>query len=359
MKFSCPEEINFDTGSCERTFESQLDYACDRINGIKNPYIGNKRKILNYIIREIKKEGIKFDSVLDIFSGSASFSMVMKILGKEVISNDILYSSFLYAKCFVENNSYVLNDEDRKYLIHNKNNADGFISQKFINRFTQDEAEELNNFKQNALSIFESDKDDIGYCMAMISIQLFIMDRCFLGGRLNRGQVLADLDHRLNHKRNRGESMNLHKMIWPDFNENDFVISEKSKAYNLDVIEFLDKIKPQADLVYIDPPYGGSQSDYHDMYNFFEEFACPKNRQIDSKKFVNKSDYKNNFVDLLDRLSYLPCWVISYNDSSWESIDVIKKIVKDFKKTVKVTDIGYKYKYRKNPIGKEFLIISY
>jgi len=53
-------------------------------------YMGSKNKIINELYKVFKKN--KFDTVLDLFSGSASVSYLLKSMGKKVISND--YMSF-------------------------------------------------------------------------------------------------------------------------------------------------------------------------------------------------------------------------------------------------------------------------
>ena len=50
----------------------------------------------------------------------------------------------------------------------------------------------------------------------------------------------------------------------------------------------IDQEKPQADICYIDPPYGGSQSDYAKMYAFFEEYIYRK--PVDELKHLHMSD---------------------------------------------------------------------
>ena len=68
-------------------------------------YIGNKEKLVNWIIEEMPvKEGI----VLDIFAGGCSVSYALKLAGYSVISNDILYADYVIAKALIENESVSL-----------------------------------------------------------------------------------------------------------------------------------------------------------------------------------------------------------------------------------------------------------
>lgn len=68
-------------------------------------YIGNKEKLVNWIIDEMPvKEGV----VLDIFAGGCSVSYALKEAGYSVISNDILYADYVIAKALIENNNKTL-----------------------------------------------------------------------------------------------------------------------------------------------------------------------------------------------------------------------------------------------------------
>lgn len=66
-------------------------------------YIGNKEKLVNWIIKEMP---VKRGTVLDIFAGGCSVSYALKNSGYSVIANDILYADYVIAKALVEN-SYI------------------------------------------------------------------------------------------------------------------------------------------------------------------------------------------------------------------------------------------------------------
>ena len=51
-------------------------------------YQGSKRRLLPWLGEELS--GLDFDTALDLFSGTASVSYLLKALGKEVTSNDQL-----------------------------------------------------------------------------------------------------------------------------------------------------------------------------------------------------------------------------------------------------------------------------
>ena len=63
-------------------------------------YIGNKEKLVKWIIKEMPVEN---GTVLDIFAGGCSVSYALKNSGFSVIANDILYADYVIAKALVEN----------------------------------------------------------------------------------------------------------------------------------------------------------------------------------------------------------------------------------------------------------------
>jgi len=67
-------------------------------------------------------------------------------------------------------------------------------------------------------------------------------------------------------------------------------------------------------------------------------------------------------MKLLGLLERFPIWVLSYNDSSWESKDYIVDILKKYRNNVKVFNIdNYVYNYRDDKTKKagiEYVFIA-
>jgi len=370
-----PVEIDFDDLVSVKTFESNILYNINLVNALPNPYVGNKRKVIFEICSLLEKNNIIYNSILDLFSGSSCFSIVMKLMEKRVISNDILTSSYVYASAFVEQQK-TLSQEKINFLLKNKaKKTSTFVKDNFLNRFTLAEAEILDFYYTNILEMFSLNKKTDGLfasdgclnpnaAIAFANMQLFILDKCFVGGRLNNGQVLAKRDHRISHKRNNGYEMNFNNLHWYSFAESD---KNNHKAFCLDATDclnddFLHNNKP--DIVYMDPPYGGQQSDYAKMYSFFESYIYQKLhdqwRTQKQNKFSQKKIYEDNFRKVIEESLYIPTLVLSYNDSSWADIQYILNIIKDFRNIIDVKKIEYKYKYRnnKNKLGVEYIIIA-
>jgi len=64
-------------------------------------YIGNKTRLLPFILRTLEKEKIAVGSVHDAFAGTASVSRALKSEGWRVCSSDLLMSSYVFQRAYV------------------------------------------------------------------------------------------------------------------------------------------------------------------------------------------------------------------------------------------------------------------
>lgn len=362
--------------------------AWNKLGCVKNSYVGNKRKMLvdfAAILHEVGlKDTIKTGKVLDLFSGSAFVGYFFKRMGAAVWSNEILASSYLNALCFVENNDVVVSGGDIISRLQPNESAVGVAHKYIDSRFSEEEAKTLDSFLRNIESktgpirdrINETEsviknkiltlgsqpilnnKDQYADCMMIISVMHYVMDRCYVGGRLNRGQVLAGLSHRIKHARNKGMEMSFSGILPYNL---PFSNGRQCIATKMDAIELLEKYQPNVDIVYVDPPYGGQQSDYSAMYSFFEEYlGFPQ--EPGSARFVKSKTYNQMFADLLSKLPPSAVWIFSYNDDSWADLNTIESHIRSCGRTNIVSKkIDYKYNYRSKDkaTGTEYVIVAH
>ena len=64
-------------------------------------YMGSKEKLVPYLYDIFA--GLKFETALDLMSGTSAISYLLKCMGKETISNDYMHMNYLAAKCLIEN----------------------------------------------------------------------------------------------------------------------------------------------------------------------------------------------------------------------------------------------------------------
>lgn len=451
------------------------------------PYTGNKKKLITSIHSAIIKHQLKFKTVLDAFSGSATVSFLFKMLGKKVLANDLLTCSYLNAVAFVENPGIKLSDEEKEYLLHNQNSNKGtFVEDNYLgsayrksdqtgrfNKFTLKECKYLDNFRANidglcdrhleglglaanaavvmrlpfgnvdqSIDILKhrvkqeklygknSDKIDrrigiyyddeynlkfdkwfakyvndfmkaapqespideikIKRAAFLANLQQHVLRDCFVGGRMHNGQVLSELQPRLDHQKNQlkkhisndnSSEMNFttqrdrgrragEGLKWWTFA--DMNLPGSCLATNMDTIDLLNSGFCDVDCVYFDPPYGGQSSDYSTMYRFLEEYIYSDKLENlphikkHAQKFVKKKHYEENFIEMLEAAQSIPLWLFSYNDSSWKDIEYIKDLIESQgrKVIIEVLAGDYRYLYRKRQsrtkggLSKEYLIIA-
>lgn len=64
-------------------------------------YIGNKTRLLPFILRVLKSKGLTSGSVHDAFAGTASVGRALKAHGWQVHSSDLLLSSYVFQRAYV------------------------------------------------------------------------------------------------------------------------------------------------------------------------------------------------------------------------------------------------------------------
>lgn len=85
-------------------------------------YYGSKRKIINQIWGFIESEKLDFNSVLDIFGGTGTFSYRAKLAGKEVHYNDIFGFNTIIGKAIIQNNSNRISEKDIELILKKDEN---------------------------------------------------------------------------------------------------------------------------------------------------------------------------------------------------------------------------------------------
>ena len=186
---------------------------------------------------------------------------------------------------------------------------------------------------------------------SLFAAETHVNQYCFLGGRYYNGQTVAKLEHRLKHKKVNGKELTEIPMSIDRFQK--VLVAGQARVFNSDIIDLLDADIIQADLMYIDPPYGGASSDYSTLYRFLEEYLYEdklenlEHIQNGAKRFAKKKGYQEQFEQLLDKCKKFPTLLISYNESSYADIGTIESTIRNAGRTsVKSIPIEITYQYR-------------
>src|ERR1700687_671632 len=94
-------------------------------------YIGNKTRLLPFILRTLRRSGIGVGSAHDAFAGTASVSRALKENGWRVHSSDLLMSSYVLQRAYVVAESAGKNLEQQASELASLPPREGFISRHF------------------------------------------------------------------------------------------------------------------------------------------------------------------------------------------------------------------------------------
>jgi adenine-specific DNA methylase len=239
-------------------------------------YQGSKRKIIPWL-HEVFSE-IEFDSVLDLFGGSASVSYLLKRMGKRVAYNDLLRCNYLTAIALIQNNSVHL-EESFKIVKPCPRDAAryNFVRRTFKGYFFTDYE---NAWIDRAVATLDRlagpvpltpYKRAIGYyalfqaCLVKRPFNLFHRKNLYL----RKANVHRTFGNKTTWERPIGE---MFRRFTREANESVFAGKHPCRAHNYDAQEYPHM---DYDLVYFDVPYVSwrmkiESADYVTNYHFLE-----------------------------------------------------------------------------------------
>ena len=242
---------------------------------------GSKRKLLPWLKSIF--DGLEFSSALDLMSGTASVSYLLKRMGKQVISNDYLRFNYLTAQGLVENERHIIEEKDLKWILdkHSHVKYGSFVEDTFEdfyytpveNRWIDQVICNINELESSSPAATHAKQALATHSL----IQACLMKRPFnLFHRRNLNLRLANV------KRTFGNQTTWNSpfedLLTRKIKEtNSFVFDNgmKNRAMNEDALHIRES---DVDLVYLDPPYfrwNGErrQSNYRFGYHFVEGLA--------------------------------------------------------------------------------------
>ncbi|UUC45765.1 DNA adenine methylase [Flavobacterium cerinum] len=337
-------------------------------------YYGSKRKIVDKIWNILTNEAnLQFDSILDVFGGSASFSYYSKLHNKQVFYNDIFQFNFIIGKKLIEQNTNELTYENAISLFERIQGVEylNYISE-FYNDiyFTNEENDQIDVYIQNVLAL---DNENIQCSALYILFQSCLMKRPYnLFHRKNLNMRLNYTTGKFGNKQTWERSFE--ELFMRFINELDKVCIDNGRintAHNFSALN----CPLNADLVYIDPPYFKKESttSYHSKYHFLEGlvnyYNIPdninfnkNNREITinaSREFEDKTNFLNDLRTLINNHlnSHI---VISYRNNGIPSIQAIYELLRSFEVfEVLEYNLG-QYNYalnRNNNVNEEVLFV--
>jgi len=287
-----------------------LPYKTTKINNRR--YLGNKYKLLPFIIKVVKEECENVNTVADIFAGTGAVASAF--VDKKIITNDIMYSNYICHLAWFSSEGY--SEEKIIELIINYNNIvvekDNYMSKNFANTyFSLEDCRKIGFIRQDIEDRFAEGNINTRERALLITSLLYAMDK-----------IANTCGHYDAYRQ--GVKFEKHlELSVPQPEEN---LNENNVCYNMDTNELVEDI--EADLVYIDPPYNSRQ--YCDAYHLLENVARWNKPEVFgvAKKMDRtslKSDYCTQkataaFEKLIDSI-HVKYIILSYNNMAEKGND--------------------------------------
>lgn len=312
-------------------------------------YMGNKDKLLKYIIPEIEKITKPGDVIVDLMAGTHSVSYALKDKYK-VISNDIQYYSYVVGKALMSNYDIPDKKEIKKLL-------DGYIKINMQDRiFTFFEREYTDTYFSGQQCI---DIDNLRFGIEhfkepiksyLLTVLMSVM--CRVQSSTGHFAQYMPKDHkRIIPLR----KLNVYKIFFEKMDDfSSFHISNKENVvYNMDYKKLLeDDLISNVDLIYLDSPYTTDQ--YSRFYHVLETVALYDNPELFfkgkyrddrvSSLFSYKAHVANEFRTVISYASNNDIkMVISYSDKGVIELKELEEIAKEYFKDVRTVYIDYNH----------------
>ncbi len=252
----------------------------------KTRYYGSKRRLLDWIYHALKD--LSFNSVLDGFGGTASVSLLFKMMGKEVTFHDGLLFNTITAHALLADKLPFANINEAHSFIDGIKPCRGFISKTFAGMYYTDKE---NRWLDGAATAIHQLQNP-----AQRSVYLYCLFQACLKKRPFNLFHRANLNLRLNRDITRSFG-NL--VTW----ETPFPILMKASlpdvvgiaspgAQSVTILPHGDigRLNAGYDLVYLDPPYvseSKTSDDYLRRYHFLEGISS----YADWENEINNASY--------------------------------------------------------------------
>jgi adenine-specific DNA-methyltransferase len=300
-------------------------------------YLGAKFNLLSWIAKFVPNN---VNIALDAFAGSQSVAFLLKQRELQVYTNDFLAFCHQIGKSLIENKNELLSDTEASSLFELRANAGTLMQDNFIgNFFLAEEAKMLDSFRANVEELSSPYKR----AMALTVMNRSLTRKIIMGHFAHtQARVYASNPERI--RRNPSIAQPIKEIFFkllPKYTEAVFDNGQENKSFNENVLDLLPKLE-KIDLVYFDPPYTDSHSDYQSFYHLTETFT----RYWMDKSFVNstcryepqlwsgfdkKAEVEESFQKLFAQAADIPHWLISYNDRSYPSVERLAEIIKKYK----------------------------
>ena len=330
-------------------------------------YMGSKNKLLKEIWNVASQ--FKFDTAVDLFSGSGIVGYMFKAQNKRVISNDYMAMSACFTKAMVENNDTTLSNADALKLLEPKRESDRFVETTFKDLYYSDDDNRLIDVLRTNIKALRNQYKKAIAMAALIRACTKKRPRgifTYTGMRYDDGRR----DIHLGLREQFLEAVEaINGAVFDNHKENK---SRNGDAMDLQPVE--------NSLIYIDPPYYSQLGDneYVRRYHFVEGLArnwegVEIQEHTQTKKFKSYPTPFSTRKGAADAFDHLfkkfknNTLLVSYSSNSLPAQDEMVSIMSKYKKVVEVVPVNYKYSFgtHAHKVGdnnndvQEYLFVGY
>ncbi len=316
--------------------------------------MGSKQNLLPFLFSHLDK--LKYETVLDAFSGSCCVAYEFKRRNKTVTTNDFLHFSYIISKAVIENNSTRIDDDTFSRLIRSREDAPQFIRRNYNDLFfNYEECCFLDSLWKN---IQELD-DEYQKCLALAATCRACQKK--------RPRGIFTVIGKKGWDKRRDLKMTIQDQFANAirlFNDAVFDNGKPHRANLSDIMSFKDS---DFDLVYLDPPYWSpfSDNDYVRRYHFVEGYSrywnnlnidmntkCRKFKSYESV-FSKRESATKALAELFERYRN-SILVVSYSSNGYPGKEELLSMLHKVKTSVDVYEANYQYSFanQKRKTGK-------
>lgn len=241
-------------------------------------YLGNKYKLLPFILGVVEQECQGVNVVADIFSGTGAVASAFS--DKVLITNDLMYSNYICNYAWFGAEPY---DKDLIVRYIEKYNSIDKLGQNYMTKnfsntyFSKPDCYKIGVIREDIEKSYKCNKINMREKALLITSLLYAMDKIAKTcGHYDAYRKVDKFENKL-------------VLALPLANQNN---SLQNQCYNIDANKLVRNIK--ADLVYIDPPYNSRQ--YCDSYHLLENVASWKKPKVYGvAKKMDRSKIKSKY----------------------------------------------------------------
>jgi adenine-specific DNA-methyltransferase len=304
--------------------------ALKLLNACQN-YFGSKKAILPQIFRHVPSPA-HAPVFADCFMGGGSVALYAKARGYRVLANDLADRSCIAGRALIQNSSIRLTDSDILGLFAPHPGNTGFVERTYApGYFLQRHAQLIDNAIASAKASACPVRRDL---LLLLTVHFILRWRPF-GDFHQKGMIQKLLDgdtDEVNQKvisvkvgaMLRSPPLGRLRVIGAEINAGVFSNGHDNRMHQQDAAEFVAGI--EADTLYADPPYLGSNS-YEKVYAKLDSILAGRELELPKSRF-NTGEAVAALDALFESARHIPRWVFSFGGgklSQQDCLDLIRR----------------------------------